>query len=504
METFENHEQNPEEREDTAITPALDTAPAPPEEEAQAAAAGGSHIPEEAPGEAEHRNTARKASPYADAPYELQHQQEYQYYPQPQKPPREKKKKSGRLAGVLLTAALVAAGCLITAAGVNAHWEKRTEETVSALNERLDALEAQEKTSAHSQTAPASRPAGEGELTPSQLYADNVDSVVAVTASIGVPGYFGISEGTSTGSGFILREDGYIVTNSHIVQNATDVWVTLNDGTEYDAQIVGIDTSSNDIAVLKIDGEGLPTVTLGSSADLQIGDMVVAIGNHLGTLTASQTVGYLSGIDREVTTENTILNMLQTDAAINSGSSGGPLFNMRGEVIGITTAKYSGTAGSGASIEGISFAIPIDDVKSAVSDLVDLGYVTGAYLGVTVRDMDPDTASLYNLPMGAYVESVVEGGAADRAGVQPKDIIIQLGDYTVGSMTELTRSLRNFKAGDETTLTVVRSGAEKTLTITLDEKPRDLNNPTYQEQPEMPSSGDYDEWYEYFRRYFGE
>lgn len=464
---------------------------------------------QEQPQPAADSGTGKKKSPYADSPYVVRREPEFQYQPQTQKPPRAEKSpkkpapgRGRRILAALLTVALVVTGCLITASSVNAQWERRNAETVNALNERIDALEDQIKTPAPGSTG-MSRPVSGNALTPSDLYAENVDSVVAISSSIGVPGYFGISEGTSSGSGFLIREDGYVVTNGHVVENATAVTVTLNDGTEYEAQVVGSDTS-NDIAVLKIEAEGLPAAVVGSSADLKIGDMVVAIGNPLGTLAATQTVGYVSGIDREVTTDNTIISMLQTDAAINPGNSGGPLFNMQGEVIGITTAKYSGTTGSGASIEGIGFAIPIDDVKGMLSDLIDLGYVTGAYLGVTVQDMDSNAASMYGLPMGAYVVTVVDGGSADRAGVQPKDIIIKLGEYDIGSLTELTRNLRNFKAGDETTITVVRGGKEMVLDVTLDEKPRDLNNPTYQEEPEMPDSGDYDEWYDYFRRYFGE
>jgi len=196
--------------------------------------------------------------------------------------------------------------------------------------------------------------------------------------------------------------------------------------------------------------------------------------------------------------------MIQTDAAINPGNSGGPLFNMAGEVVGITTAKYSGTTNSGASIEGIGFAIPIDDVLSMIDDLVEYGYVTGAYLGVTVRNTDEAAAAMYNLPSGAYVDSVVEGGSADRAGVQPKDIIIDLGGHTVTNVTTLTRALRNFKAGDTTSITVIRSGMQLELTITLDEKPREMTTVTTPEaDPSMPSEGNYDDWYEFFRRYFG-
>lgn len=502
MDTFDNQMEHPEE---TDLTPAAeDEASSEALREDSREAAESPEQPIRAPEE------NRKESPYADSPYVVRREPEYQYQPQTRKPPKAEKppKKPGsgrgrRILAAVLTVALVVTGCLITAHSVNTQWEQRNTETVNALNERISALEDQIKTPAPG-SAVSSRPVSGNTRTPREIYAENVDSVVAISSSIGVPGYFGISEGTSLGSGFILREDGYVVTNSHVVENATAVTVTLHDGTEYDAQVVGADTS-NDVAVLKIEAEGLPAATVGSSAELMIGDMVVAIGNHLGSLSASQTVGYLSGIDREISTESsTSINMLQTDVAINSGSSGGPLFNMQGEVVGITAAKYSGTTSSGASIEGVSFAIPIDDVKGMLSDLMDLGYITGAYLGVTVQDMDPDAASMYGLPMGAYVVTVVEGGSADRAGVEPKDIITKLGDYEIGSLTELTRNLRNFKAGDETTITVVRGGREMVLDIILDEKPRDLNNPTYQEEPEMPDSGEYDEWYDYFRRYFGE
>lgn len=490
MDTFENNEQPQVETSDAAAPAVPQT---PPEHQ----------IPEEASSSG---SPERKPSPFADSPYEIRHQPEFHYQPQAEKPPKPPRQervpgRGRRAASALLTVALVTAGCLVTASAINSRWEARTTETVTALNQRISDLESRISSSQPSESARASRLPESGGLTPAQLYEKNVDSVVAISSSIGIPDYYGF--GTSYGSGFILREDGYVVTNNHVVEDASAVTVTLNDGTEYPAKVVGSD-ASNDVALLKIEETGLPAVTIGSSSDLQIGDMVAAIGNAVGTLTSSQTVGYVSGINREISVDNTIINMLQTDAAINSGSSGGPLFNMQGQVIGITTAKYSGTTSSGASIEGVGFAIPIDDVKDMLSDLADLGYITGAYLGVTVMDMDADVASTYGLPIGAYVDSVEAGGSADRAGVKPKDIITDLGGCKVGSIHDLTRSLRNFKAGDTTTVTVVRGGAELTLNITLDEKPKSLNNPFYQEEPEMPDSGDYDEWYEYFRWYFGE
>ena len=176
-----------------------------------------------------------------------------------------------------------------------------------------------------------------------------------------------------------------------------------------------------------------------------------------------------------------------------------------GEVIGITTAKYSGTTNSGASIEGIGFAIPIDDVMGIISDLIDYGYVTGAYMGITVKDNDKEAAAQFGLPTdGAYVVDVTPGSSADKAGIQSKDLITAVDDHKITTRTDLTRTLRNYKAGDTAQVTVVRSGRELTLTITFDEKPHDTPaETTPQEDSSMPSEGDYGDWYEYFRRFFG-
>ena len=172
---------------------------------------------------------------------------------------------------------------------------------------------------------------------------------------------------------------------------------------------------------------------------------------------------------------------------------------MRGEVVGITTAKYSGSSSSGASIESIGFAIPIDDVAGMVDDLVNFGYVTGAYLGVMVSDMDAETAKYYRLPVGAYVQEVTPGYCAEEAGLQAGDIIVKLGEYEVESLTDLTRALRKFKAGDTTEITVFRSGAQVKLSITLDEKPNSAANQIPEPGlEEMPDNGDYQEWYDYF------
>ena len=507
MEPFENIPQHESGEEPILASPTGEDSQVPPRQEEYPP------VPPQNYGAYHGSGAGRKESPYANSPYIPQPpRQEYQYQPQtqpPQKPPKAKKeKKSGsgfgrKLLAVILVVALVATGCGITAYLVTETWEHRTEAMtkgliaqITELQEQLDSIET---VTGHAIPVPTDGSA----LTPAQLYASCVDSVVSISSTIQTSSFYGTSEGASSGSGFILSEDGYVVTNYHVVENATSVGVILHDDTEYRAEVVGHD-ATNDIAVLKVDATGLPAATLGSSSALNIGDMVAAIGNPLGELASTQTIGYVSGINREVSTDSTIISMIQTDAVINPGNSGGPLFNMYGQVIGITTAKYSGTTGSGASIEGIGFAIPIDDVVPIINDLIDYGYVTGAYMGVTVISTDEESAAMYGLPTGSRIEEVVKGGAADRAGLQPKDIIIDLGGNTVTNNTDLTRALRKFKAGDSTTVTVLRNGRELTLEITLDEKPQETTTPTAP-QPEgtMPGSGNYQDWYDYFFGPFG-
>lgn len=443
---------------------------------------------------------AEKPSPYANSPFASSPFAAPVIPETPRKAAKEPRKKKGGAGKVfkgifctVLAAAVVGGACFFTAVQVSNDYNRR----LSIMNEQIHALENRLEEVSAPVLAPSHAASGEA-LTPAQVYEQNVDKVVAISSKVRSTVLGRVTEGTSTGSGFILTEDGYVVTNFHVVENSTAITVLAHDGREFSAELIGKD-STNDVALLKVEAQGLPAVTLGSSSTLFIGDMVAAIGNPLGNLSATQTVGYISGKDRQVTTDNTIINMLQTDASINSGNSGGPLFNMYGEVVGITTAKYSGTTTSGASIEGIGFAIPIDDVKPILTDLKDLGYVSSGYMGVIVQNVDSKTASMYNLPNGAYVSSITEGGSADRAGIQEKDIITKLGSTAISNITDLTRALRGFKAGDETTVTVFRSGSELVLSITLDEKPREEET----EHEGAPSEGSYDEWFDYFNKFFG-
>lgn len=423
--------------------------------------------PDEAPVPVEEPNFAEEAAPTEDAapvrqdaPAETNLEEFYH-------PARAKTKKSGSalkivMASILLLAIVISC-CLGTALILNNYWMERMNQLNTQLNHQVQLLQQQIKdnsfTGNGNSISGTPNTSSEG-MTPGQLYAKVVDSVVAISTNV------------ATGSGFILSEDGFVVTNYHVVEDGKTIAVTTHDGVSHPAVLRGFD-SSNDVAVLKIEATGLPAAKLGSSDDLIIGDQVAAIGNPLGELTSTLTVGYVSAKDRSVATDGSLINMLQTDAAINSGNSGGPLFNMKGEVVGITTAKYSGTSNSGATIEGIGFAIPMDDIAKKITDLVEFGYVTGAYLGVSVSNMDQAVANSYGLPMGAYVQGVTGGSCADKGGIQAKDIITSLGGITVTDVNSLTRALQNYKAGDTATATVWRGGVVLTLTLVFDEKPHD-------------------------------
>lgn len=436
------------------------------------------------------------------------------------KAPRQKKNKpkSGgkairRVLCAVLALAVFVGGCAITANVVNSKWERKTQEMQNSFSDELSLVREQmDQLQDQIDGIDASGDVGQtsdGTITvvsevPGLVYARNVDSVVRITCEITTTYYGQTTTGTSSGSGFVYSEDGYVVTNYHVVEGASSISFTTSDGTTYQAELVGYD-DTNDVAVIKANATGLQPAKLGSSDELVVGDQVAAIGFPLSAQEATLTVGYISAKNRDVTTSDVAINMLQTDAAINSGNSGGPLFNMSGEVIGITTAKYSGTTSSGASIEGIGFAIPIDDVTGIISDLITYGYVNSAYLGVMVRNMtdtEQAAAALYNFPVGVYVAEVVEGNCAKAAGVKAGDIIIDLGGYEIESMTDLTRALRKFQGGDTTTITVFRTGDNEkvVLTITLDSKNGSTESSTEEsgQSGEMPSDGSFDEWYDYF------
>ncbi len=314
------------------------------------------------------------------------------------------------------------------------------------------------------------------EMTPADVYQANVPGIVGISAEATYNVFGQTSTSASSGTGFIISDDGEILTNYHVVEGANSLTVTLYNGEEYPATLVGYEAES-DAALLKIDAQGLAACAIGDSNSIYVGQQIAAIGNPLGELTYTMTVGYVSAMDRFVNTDGTPINMMQVDAAINPGNSGGPIFNMYGEVIGIATAKYSGTLSGGATIEGIGFAIPINDVMDILDDLRNNGAVLDrAYMGVMVSTVGTEREEL-GIDYGVYVQSVNEGGSAYSAGVKAGDVIIAVGETKIVAYENLQQELRKYRAGDQSTLTVIRDGQTIQLPITFEAKPLQTEEP---------------------------
>ena len=303
-------------------------------------------------------------------------------------------------------------------------------------------------------------------------------SVVSIVTSTKTTDFFGQSyDSSAAGTGIIVTGDGYILTNKHVVNGASKAYVVLDDGTIYeDVKVVATDPL-NDVAFLKIeDVSDLPAATLGDSKTISVGQQVIAIGNALGEYQNTVTSGIISGIGRSVTASDssgynteTLSDMIQTDAAINSGNSGGPLVNAAGEVIGINTATST-------SAENMGFAIPISSVKGMLKQLVETGKAERTYLGVYSLDITSEVAKAYNLPVnsGAYIynsstySAIVKNSPASKAGLKDKDIITKINGVEVGAAGSLANLISEYKPGDTVQLTVLREGKEIAINVTLD------------------------------------
>lgn len=320
-------------------------------------------------------------------------------------------------------------------------------------------------------------------------------SVVGITVTYQISSFFGgSSTGEATGSGIIVSEDGYIVTNNHVINSdasssftiaeATGIKVNIyGDSQSYEATIVGTDVYT-DLAVLKIEKTGLSPVTIGDSNSVKVGEFVMAVGNPLG-MDYSVTSGIVSAVDREIESEGSTYTAIQTDAAINSGNSGGALVNSKGELIGINTMKFAGTG-----IEGIGFAIPISSATTIIDQLIEYQTVKRPYIGIVGSSVDSTTAKRYNLPEGIYVESVEENSPASLAGLQQSDIITKIEDQEVKSVNELNKIKYTYNIGDTVKLTIYRNGETLDLNIVLAELPEETETETQtQVQTQPPSQG---------------
>lgn len=328
------------------------------------------------------------------------------------------------------------------------------------------------------------QPTSSGTLSASDIYAAACQQVVGITTELTVQNFFGqTSSQAVSGSGFIITSDGYILTNYHVISYAAqydyDITVMTYDGTSYTAKIIGVD-SANDIAVLKIDADGLTPVEFGDSDNMSVGDTVYAVGNPLGELQFSMTTGHISALDRTITTDegNVPINMFQIDAAVNSGNSGGPVYNSAGQVIGIVTAKYSSTG-----VEGLGFAIPVNDAVNIANELKENGVVTNkVHLGITGQTIPAQVAQYYNMAEGVCILTIESGSCAEKAGLQINDIITNVGGKTITTYDALRAALRGYAPGDTADLTVYRAGQTLTITVTLDAADETTTQETTQQQ----------------------
>ena len=401
------------------------------------------------------------------------------YYTPPEKSAREPKeakvprKGSGKTGSFARTLCLCLVCALLGGLGGGSYVASRLNERVETLQQGVGELKEQLSLAQEGISLATATAAGEtGSISASAIYERACRQVVGITTEVAYTNVFGITSSSNvSGTGFIVSENGYIVTNYHVVEYAytgnQTLTVVLHDGSRYTAAVVGVE-ESNDIAVLKIDAANLSPAVIGDSDSLSVGDTVYAVGNPLGDLEFSMSTGHVSALDRVIKTDETVdsINMFQIDAAVNSGNSGGPVYNTRGEVIGVVTAKYSDTG-----VEGIGFAIPINDAAPIAQDLISNGYVTGkAYMGVKLDERYTSMYSqYYGMPMGAYVYSVDPGSSAEQAGLRPGDIITGLGETEVSCYDDLSSAVKDFSAGDTTDVRVYRAGEELSLSITFDE-----------------------------------
>lgn len=453
--------------------------------------------------------------------YHYSYQSGYQSgYPEPwnaapnnSEPPKKKSRKGLRIAATALCAVLVVGAAFGAGWFVNSHvsTSQKSETQIRISDRERPVVETVSVT-------------GNKTLTYPEIYSANVNACVSINVS-SQAGYniFGQPvETASSGSGFLVTSDGYIVTNYHVIEDATTVEVTLYNGKTYTAQIVGGD-KDYDIAVIRIeadedDADGFQSVVLGTSSSLQVGDEILAIGNPLGELTFSMSEGIVSCLDREINLDGTPFNMIQITAAVNHGNSGGPLFNTYGEVVGIVAAKSesSSSYSSSGTVEGLGFAIPIDDVAEMIQDIMENGQVTShAYMGVTVSDAAryPETG----VKAGAYIVEVVEDGPASKAGLQAGDVITMVGSTLISSQSDVTSVVgsKSYRAGDTATITYVRDGKVCTTELTFGsrtEMPEETTDSSTQQESSSGQqnsdssdsgsypygSGDMEDFFEYF------
>ncbi len=393
-------------------------------------------------------------------------QKEEKYFSYTEKYPMTKKKKKGfvkkhmRAIAIIVVAAVI--GSAVTAVGFSF--------AIPYFVERhLAQTQQYENFSGEESVIPAPKVESGDGMSVTDVAAKVGPAVVGIVAQVPQTSLFGTNYATASGSGFIISEDGLVATNNHVIEGAKDITVMLSNGESKKATVVGADATS-DLAVVKMESGKYYSASLGNSGALRVGDQVVAIGNPLGQeFAGSVTVGYVSALNRSVSTGNKTMNLIQTDAAINEGNSGGPLVNLQGEIIGINTMKMAATG-----VEGLGFAIPMDEARPIIEDLSSYGYVKGRpVIGVSGRNITSDISKYYGYPEGVFVEAVSEGSAAKKAGIRRGDIITHFNGERVKNMDELNTKKNKLKAGDTVSIELDRSGEILTVSLVLDEETRE-------------------------------
>lgn len=387
----------------------------------------------------------------------------YGAQPEPPQPPR--RKKSGK------TGLRVLAGVGVVLLGFGGGLLGTVAATRMGLNGSQVVVQQVQRD--ESATASTQGSADGNNLSMADIAAKVQPSVVAITTEqmVSTNSWFGSYVQSGAGSGVIISEDGYILTCAHVVNGASNITVQLSDDTEYTASIVGLDTST-DVAVLKIDATGLSAATLGDSDALAVGELAVAVGNPLGTLSGTVTNGIISAVNRSVEVESNEMSLIQTDAAISPGNSGGGLFNGQGELIGIVNAKSGSTTDTGeaTNAEGLGFAIPINTAMDIAQDLIENGYVKRPALGVTVITVTQDNAMQFGVSnYGVYIYQITPGSGAANAGLQVGDRIIAIDDNSVSDSNDLTGYLQQKEVGDTVNLQIERDGKMATYQVVLGE-----------------------------------
>ncbi len=412
--------------------------------------------------DAQHSSAAWQSSDYSTSNYQQpQYSSEYYYNNTSQKPQNTAKKESKPISFTKKSVAVLLACSTVLSMGagfLGGYLSGGSAASTSGNSGSSTVLY---------QTVSGSHTSGGNTYSAASISAAALETVVEITTeSVTYNTFMGQYVTEGAGSGVIVSSDGYIATNNHVIDGASSINVTLSDGTEYTAELVASD-SKTDLAVIKINADGLTPAVFGSSSELSVGESVIAIGNPLGELGGTVTSGIISALDREVTVDGQAMVLLQTDASVSPGNSGGGLFNSSGELIGIVNAKSSGE-----NAEGLGFAIPSDTAKEVIEQLIAFGYVQGrASLGLTLVDInDWMTANSYRVSTyGVYVLSVTEGSAAEKAGFESGDRLVSLNGAEFSSSSELSSMLDEYEIGDTVTFIVSRNRKHHTIEVTLEE-----------------------------------